>query len=242
VLTATLSLAPPPRFVRKRSLAVGLAGLALFVVLGILVHLRLLAGIDLFLIRLKQPLAGAGLDALAQLAALLISSEFSVVFAAIGTALLWRAGAGWWSLGTFGFAVLEPVELGLKLIVHQRPPPPEFYRQIYYPLTGVTLTGSFPSGHAMRSAFFFVLLATLVGASQSLPGRFGQLGVRAIQLGCVLAAVTLGFSRIYLGYHWPSDVLAGLILGATAGYVCAAVTTAASARYPHRLAVERRSR
>jgi undecaprenyl-diphosphatase len=236
------SLAPPPLFVQKRSLAVGLAGLALFAVLGILVHLRLLAGIDLLLMRLKQPLDGAGLDALAQLAALLISSEFSLVYATIGAVLLWRAGAGWWSLGTFGFAALEPVEIGLKLIVHQQPPPPEFYRQIYYPLIGVTLTGSFPSGHALRSAFFFVLLATLVGASQPLHDRVGQFVVRAIQLSCALAALALGFSRIYLGYHWPSDVLAGLLLGAAAGYICASAITVVSARCLPRPGGERRSR
>jgi membrane-associated phospholipid phosphatase len=204
---------------RHRSVRIGLAGIALFIILGMLVHLRLLAGIDLFLMRLKQPLDSAGLDSLAELAALLISSEFSVVYAAIAAALLWRAGAGWWSLGPFGFAALEPIELGLKLIVNQRPPPAEFYRQIYYPLTGVVLNGSFPSGHAMRSAFFFVFLATLVGRNGPIRDRFGQLSVLAIQVACVLAAVALGFSRIYLGYHWPSDVLAGLILGASAGYV-----------------------
>jgi membrane-associated phospholipid phosphatase len=221
---------------RHRYVHIDLAGLILFILIGLLVHLRLLAGIDLFLIRLKQPLASAGLDALAEFSALLISAEFSVVYAAIGSALLWRAGRGWWSLGLFGFAALEPIEIGLKLIVHQPPPPAEFYRQIYYPLTGVVLNGSFPSGHAMRSAFFFVFLATLVRASRPLRNRIGKPGIRAVQVACVLLAVTFGLSRIYLGYHWPSDVLAGFILGASAALLVFNV-----APYPLRPGDERQS-
>jgi membrane-associated phospholipid phosphatase len=218
--STTIQMSAHHRYIRM-----GIAGFVLFVLIGVLVHLRLLAGIDLFLIRLKQPLASAGLDALAEFSALLISAEFSVVYAAIGAALLWRTGRGWWSLGTFGFVALEPLELGLKLVVHQRPPPTEFYREIYYPLTGVVLNGSFPSGHAMRSAFFFVFLAALVGASRPLRNRIGKPGVRIIQVACVLLALAFGLSRIYLGYHWPSDVLAGFILGASAGLICAMPVT-----------------
>lgn len=212
-------------FLSRRSIRMGIVGFALFVLIATLVHLRLLAGIDLAVMRLKQPLGGPFLDALAELSALAISAEFSVVYAAIATALLWRAGVGRWSLAPFGFVVLEPVELGLKLIVNQRGPPSEFYRQIYYPLTGLALSGSFFSGHAMRSGFLFVFLAVLIGASRRLQSRVGMRGLRIGQALCVVLALLIGFSRIYLGYHWPSDILAGFILGGSAALMCAGAVT-----------------
>jgi membrane-associated phospholipid phosphatase len=212
-------------FLSRRYVRIGIAGLALFALMAVLVHLRLLGGIDLAVMRLKQPLGGPFLDALAELSALAISAEFSVVYAAIATGLLSRAGVGRWSIAPFGFVALEPVELGLKLIVHQPTPPSEFYRQIYYPLTGVVLSGSFPSGHAMRSAFFFVFLAALVGVSGSPLAVVGTRGLRIGQALCVLLALLISFSRIYLGYHWPSDVLAGFILGGSAALLYAGPVT-----------------
>jgi membrane-associated phospholipid phosphatase len=63
---------------------------------------------------------------------------------------------------------------------------------------------SFPSGHAMVSAAFFPLLGWLATRA-----RRGALGY-AIGL---LVAAYVGVGRLYLGVHWPSDVLAGWALG-----------------------------
>ncbi len=72
----------------------------------------------------------------------------------------------------------------------------------------VTLAGSFPSGHAMMAAVTWLTLAVLIGRVES--GRW----IKAYLLG-VAAAVTfaVGVSRVYLGMHWPSDVIAGWALG-----------------------------
>lgn len=70
-------------------------------------------------------------------------------------------------------------------------------------------TASFPSGHAMMSTVIYLTLATLVIRC------FEDMRVRAyaVCLAIFLAGI-IGISRVYLGVHWPSDVLAGWALGA----------------------------
>ncbi|MGZ6013765.1 MAG: phosphatase PAP2 family protein [Caulobacteraceae bacterium] len=70
-------------------------------------------------------------------------------------------------------------------------------------------SASFPSGHSTMSAATFLTLATLIASLE--PQRGIKVMVYALAMGMVLA---IGFSRVYLGVHWPSDVLAGWCLGA----------------------------
>lgn len=67
---------------------------------------------------------------------------------------------------------------------------------------------SFPSGHAMLSAITYLTLGAL--AARFLPGRVTRIYVLAL---AVLVTLMVGASRVYLGVHWPSDVLAGWCAG-----------------------------
>lgn len=71
-------------------------------------------------------------------------------------------------------------------------------------------SGSFPSGHSTLAAATFLTLAALIASLE--PRRRTKAIVYGLAL-TILAAV--GVSRVYLGVHYPSDVLAGWCLGAT---------------------------
>jgi len=74
---------------------------------------------------------------------------------------------------------------------------------------------SFPSGHAMLSAVTYLTLGSL--AARFLPGRVAKVYVLSLS---VLVAILVGISRIYLGVHWPSDVLAGWCAGFAWAMLC----------------------
>jgi undecaprenyl-diphosphatase len=83
-----------------------------------------------------------------------------------------------------------------------------------------TTSLSFPSGHAMLSAATYLTLGALLARAQE------QQSLRGYILGAaVLLALLIGASRIYLGVHWPTDVLAGWCLGAAWALACWTVVT-----------------
>jgi membrane-associated phospholipid phosphatase len=86
---------------------------------------------------------------------------------------------------------------------------------------------SFPSGHTVFSTVFFGLVAGLL-LRGSLPASRRRLVVAA----WAMLSVAIGASRLYLGYHWLTDVLAGWCLA-----VCVLAATAAAV-----ILVERRRR
>jgi undecaprenyl-diphosphatase len=77
----------------------------------------------------------------------------------------------------------------LKLAFHRARPIPFFAER--------PDSYSFPSGHALKSAVFYILLASLASRN------------RVVRAAAVLLALLVGISRIYLGVHYPTDVLGG---------------------------------
>jgi undecaprenyl-diphosphatase len=83
----------------------------------------------------------------------------------------------------------------LKVLLH-RPRPEVFFGLV------PAETYSFPSGHSFVPVVYFGILAAIL--------RAGPRGRAAV----IVAAALLGCSRVYLGYHYPSDVVAGWALAA----------------------------
>lgn len=85
-----------------------------------------------------------------------------------------------------------------------RPRPEPFFD---YPVPG---SFSYPSGHALGSLCFFGTLAWLT--TTRMRSRWSK---ALVWSGAVLIVSLIGFSRIYLGVHYPSDVIAGYLTGLT---------------------------
>jgi membrane-associated phospholipid phosphatase len=126
------------------------------------------------------------------------SEKFLVPF---GAFVVWRLASGGRRHGAILFAVAaaggEALDYLLKLLFRRTRP------EVFFGLTAPH-TYSFPSGHAMLSACFFGVLAALVTM------RVESLGRKiAVWTAAALATLIIGLSRVYLGVHYPSAVLAG---------------------------------
>lgn len=89
---------------------------------------------------------------------------------------------------------------GLKVLIARPRPEP------FFPVTVDTY--SFPSGHALSALCFFGTLALLARGFLQSPGwRTAVLAASATLI------MGIGWSRIYLGVHYPSDVIGGFVIG-----------------------------
>lgn len=86
---------------------------------------------------------------------------------------------------------------------------------------------SFPSGHATMATIFFG--AAGMALARLVPHPAGRLG---ILLAAALLILAVALSRVYLGVHWLSDVLAGILLGVVWLAVCLMVAGALASRPP----------
>ena len=122
----------------------------------------------------------------------------SIVFA-----ILLYVSRRWWWLGAFATSILgeQLLSQATKFAFHRNRPNLD---NALLPAAG----GSFPSGHALVAFAFYGFIACYA-VSQT-----RSWGAKALIVASVIPVILgIGFSRIYLGVHWPSDVIASFALG-----------------------------
>lgn len=205
---------PEPRLAEPGSaprigatLAVGLVasvlGLALFIWLGLLIRSGDPTPFDLAGRAALRSLEGPTLSAIMWGASVYGApvrlSPLGLIAAAVFLYRGWRRGA---LLVIVTLAGAWVIDTGLKLL-YARARPRAFFD--YYPAPE---SYSFPSGHALFSVCFFGGLAALLTH---------RINSRALQAAIWVAAVAIilliGGSRVYLGVHYPTDVVGGYAVG-----------------------------
>lgn len=194
----------PPLGLATMTVVVGFVALiASLVVLGSIagaVRAQEVFALDTWATPFLHGIASPGLDSLMGALTAMGSSQVIIpAFAVVIAGLLWKRRFGaalFLGVASGGSLVLD----GTMKVFFQRPRP-------QLPWAQVLPDYSFPSGHAMNGIVFYIALALILW---SVAGR--RVGLVALTLAAVLA-LGIGVSRIYLGYHYLTDVVGGLLAG-----------------------------
>jgi membrane protein DedA with SNARE-associated domain/membrane-associated phospholipid phosphatase len=177
--------------------------------LGLIAFLLLLSGMvarnaipntDISVFNLMREIRNAPADEL--MVPLTMLGDGFVLTAMMATIVGWLVWRKAWRAAIASTAVFLAGKLFAVLLKYgiHRPRPLELY-------TGAE-SFSFPSGHATMAAITFGVLAVLASHAMN---RWSRSLVYAV---CGLIVITIAYSRIYLGVHWLSDVLGGVVFGA----------------------------
>jgi undecaprenyl-diphosphatase len=190
---------------RHRKATVLITGMSFLILAGLFIGYPHLTALDQGVMTLVQEHRSQVLDEVAVTFTLIGEFRNMLVFSALLTGLLLLTRQ--WRQAIFAGGTLLFTALGNTFTK-------QFFARVRPEVLSDPLTSySMPSGHASGSFALFLTLAVLAGRGQ--PPR---MRLTWLLLGC-LPALAIALSRVYLGAHWPTDVLAGAMLAAC---VCAA--------------------
>lgn len=195
------------RWAERVALAAWFVAGLLFIAMAIGPVRDVLDSFDHWFHETTYPIKWGPLTALSRAMAFLGSVYFVWPFRVL-VALVLSLRHRWVALGAWlmGIVLSEPL-IGFLKEAYGRPRPPQ--------ALVVEVTGSFPSGHAVAGAV--VALSLVIVMVPRGPAR------RNLEMAAAGFAVVMAGSRIYLGAHYPTDVLAGVALGAACAIGGAAI-------------------
>jgi undecaprenyl-diphosphatase len=200
---------------RHRKATMLIAGMSFLILLALFIGYPHLTALDQGVMTLVQEHRSPVLDEVAVLFTLIGEFRNMLIFSALLVALLLITRQ--WRQAIFAGSALLLTALGNTVSKH-------FFARLRPEVLSDPLTSySMPSGHASGSFALFLTLAVLAGRGQ--PPR---MRLTWLLLGC-LPALAIALSRVYLGAHWPTDILAGAMLAAC---VCAASLWASQRQTP----------
>ncbi|MGB3682028.1 MAG: phosphatase PAP2 family protein [Rubrobacteraceae bacterium] len=175
------------------------AALALFTAAA---GLRLLYGFDLWLMRVAQARTSGFLDTVGGLFSTAGGIKFTVATLIIMLAVMSLGGRLVLAVRILiAFLAASAIEVAMKFWVPVTPLPDEFSRSAGYdPLVPVAYPYPYPSGHMLRTTILLGVIFVL----------WKNRAARALIL---LALIGMSLSRVYMGVHWASDVIGGILLG-----------------------------
>lgn len=180
------------------------AGLSLLLLFGVFIGWPRLDQLDRGLLALVQEQRSASLDSLMVLITRLGDFHSQLAVAALLCLLLLLARQRRALLFSGGALLATALANGALKALFARHRP----EVLLEPLNSFSL----PSGHSSAAFAFFLVLGVLAGRGQPARLRLAWL------LLASLPAMAIALSRVYLGVHWPSDIIAGALL---AGGLCA---------------------
>ena len=186
---------------RHRFLTAAIAFL-LVASIGFAVHSGWTAAVDMRLLAAIRHAGGASLrQAVVDLTALGGGTVLIVLNAAV-ILLLWLRRDRFAALRLLGIVVGGRLAVDLVKTIVARTRPPSLDPAI------MLHSWSFPSSHAANATITYLALALIASHGAVRPAE------RRLLLGlAALLALTIGLTRVWLGVHWPSDVLAGWLFG-----------------------------
>ncbi|MGB3634609.1 MAG: phosphatase PAP2 family protein [Rubrobacteraceae bacterium] len=176
--------------------------LTAFAVFSALAGLRLLYGFDLWTLDASQTWTTIAFDRIGGLFSTLGGIEVTVP--AFAVLVIWLFVTNRRTLAirlSAAMLVTSLVELAMKMWLPQVPMPEDAARTTgFSPVLDVPYSYPYPSGHMLRSMLLFGAIFLLWSSKVA----------RAL---IVLAVAGMALSRVYLGVHWASDVIGGVLLG-----------------------------